>query len=151
MSYDLMVFEPEASPKDHDAFMAWYLNLIEWTDGPYDDLTRTSGRLRSWVNEMQRKFPDINGAEAEAKLEEDEGVLSDYTIGQQFVYASFALSKAVAASDEAQRLAKLHGVGFFDVSSDGQEVWLPTNGSFKLAHQRTRSLFERLRRTVLGR
>jgi hypothetical protein len=47
MSYDLMVFEPEAAPKDHDAFMEWYVNLTKWNDGPYDDPAQTSARLRA--------------------------------------------------------------------------------------------------------
>lgn len=34
MSFDLMVFEPDAAPKDHDAFMKWYFKLTKWTDGP---------------------------------------------------------------------------------------------------------------------
>jgi hypothetical protein len=106
MSYDLMVFEPEAAPKDHDASMECYLNLTKWNDGPYDDPARTSARLRAWVQEMRRMFPDMNTPEAEIHLQDDDGVLSDYTIGRQFVYAGFAWSKAVAAAGEAERLAK---------------------------------------------
>ena len=148
MSYDLMVFEPEAAPKDHDAFMEWYFNLTKWNDGPYDNPERTSARLRAWVQEMWRMFPDMNTPEAEIHLQDDDGVLSDYTIGRQFVYAGFAWSKAVAAAGEAERLAKLHEVGFFDVSSNGEEVWLPANGTLKLAHQKKRPLLERLRQTL---
>jgi hypothetical protein len=59
MSDDLMVFEPEAAPKDHDAFMEWYLNLTKWNEGPYDDPARTSARLRAWVQEMRRMFPEL--------------------------------------------------------------------------------------------
>jgi hypothetical protein len=142
-----MVFEPEAAPKDHDAFMEWCVNLTKWNDGRYDDPARTSARLRAWVQEMRRMFPDMNTPEAEIHLQDDDGVLADYTIGRQFVYAGFAWSKAGAAADEAGRLAKLHEVGFFDVSSNGEEVWLPANGTLKLAHQKKRPLLERLRRT----
>jgi hypothetical protein len=148
VSYDLMVFEPEAAPKDHDAFMEWCVNLTKWNDGRYDDPARTSARLRAWVQEMRRMFPDMNTPEAEIHLQDDDGVLADYTIGRQFVYAGFAWSKAVAAAGEAERLAKLHGVGFFDVSSNGEEVWLPANGTLKLAHQKKRPLLERLRQTL---
>jgi hypothetical protein len=146
-----MVFEPEAAPKDHDAFMDWYTNLTNWNDGPYDDPARTSARLRAWVQEMRRMFPDMNTPEAEIHLQDDDGVLADYTIGRQFVYAGFAWSKAVAAAGEAERLAKLHGVGFFDVSSNGEEVWLPANGTLKLAHQKKRPFLERLRQTLRDR
>ena len=71
---------------------------------------------------MRRTFADMNTPETEIHLQDDESALSDYSIGRQFVYAGFAWSKAVDAADEAERLAKLHGVGFFDVSSTGEEV-----------------------------
>jgi hypothetical protein len=101
---------------------------------------------------MQRTFPDINTPEAEIHLQDDDGVLADYTIGRQFVYAGFAWSKAVAAATEAERLAKLHRVGFFDVSSGGEEVWLPVNGTLELTHQKkSASFFQRLRRKLGGR
>jgi hypothetical protein len=103
------------------------------------------------VQEMRRMFPDMNTPEAEIHLQDDEGVLADYTIGRQFVYAGFAWSKAVAAAGEAERLAKLHGVGFFDVSSNGEEVWLPANGTLELAHQKKRPFLERLRQILRGR
>jgi hypothetical protein len=83
MSYYLMVFESEAAPKDHEAFMEWYFDLTKWNDGPYDDAARTSARLRAWLQDMQRTFPDINGHEAEAYLESDEGLRGDYSIGPQ--------------------------------------------------------------------
>lgn len=150
MSYDLMVFEPEAAPKNHDSFMEWYFTLTKWSDGPYDDLARTSARLRAWVQEMQRTFPDMNTPEAEIHLQNDDGVLADYTIGRQFVYVGFTWSKAVAAAGEAERLAKLHGLGFFNVSSNGEEVWLPINGTLELAHQKKSSFLERLRRKLIG-
>jgi len=150
MSYDLMVFEPQAAPKDHDSFMDWYFDLTKWADGPYDDPSRTSARLRAWVKDMQRTFPDMNGT-ADVCLQDEEGMLSEYTIGRQFVYSGFAWSKAVTAAGEAERLAKLHGVGFFDVSSGNQEVWLPVDGSLKLAHQKKLSFFGRLQRKLKGK
>ena len=152
MSYDLMVFEPVAAPKDHSAFMNWYFELAKWNDGPYNDPVRTSERLQLWVREMQRTFPDMNTPEAEIHLQDDDGVLADYTIGRQFVYAGFAWSKAVAAATEAERLAKLHGVGFFDVSSNGEEVYLPVKEMLELAHRKEApSFLERLRRKFGGR
>ena len=38
MSYDLMVFDPEAAPVDRHAFMEWYEAQAEWSeDHSYDD------------------------------------------------------------------------------------------------------------------
>ena len=59
-----MVFEPEAAPREHAAFMPWYFELTKWNDGPYDDPGRSSHRLRAWITEMQRTFPDMNSLEA---------------------------------------------------------------------------------------
>jgi hypothetical protein len=94
--------------------------------------------------------PGYKQSRSKIHLQDDEGVLGDYTIGRQFVYVGFAWSKAVAAAGEAERLAKLQGLGFFDVSSNGEEVWLPVNGTLELAHQKKRSFLERLRRTFRG-
>jgi hypothetical protein len=63
MSYDLMVLEPEAALKKHDAFVECYFALTKWNDGPYDDPALTSTRLRTWVQEMRRTFPDMNTPE----------------------------------------------------------------------------------------
>jgi hypothetical protein len=150
MSYDLMVFEPEAAPQNHVAFMAWYFRLTKWNDGPYNDPVQTSVRLRAWVHDMQRKYPDMNSPEAALHLKDDESVLGDYSIGRQFVYAGFAWSKSVDAAHEAERLAQLHGVGLFDVSSGGEEVWLPRNGTLKLVYEKKRPFLERLRRLLRG-
>jgi hypothetical protein len=146
-----MVFEPGAAPRDHDTFIQWYGKLTKWDDGPYDNLARTSARLRAWVQGMQCTFPNMNTMEADTHFQDDDGVLADYTIGRQFVYAGFAWSKAVAAASEATRLAKLNEVGFFDVSSNGEEVWLPVNGTWQLAHQKKRTILERLTRRLRRR
>ena len=146
-----MVFEPEAAPKEHAAFMQWYFELTNWKDGPYDDPARASHRLREWIKEMQRTFPDMNSLESADLLDKDDGVLTDYTIGREFCYASFAWSKAVAAAGEAERLAGLHGVGFFDVSSNGEEVYLPAGGKLEMAHRKdSPSVLDRLRKKFGG-
>jgi hypothetical protein len=33
MSYDLMIFEPEAAPKNHDSFLAWCTEQTKWNEG----------------------------------------------------------------------------------------------------------------------
>ena len=137
MSYDLMVFEPEAAPKEHQAFMRWYFGFTKWNEGhSYNDLSVTSQRLRSWLVEMQQTYPDMNSLEAADLLPEDDGSLSDYSIGKQAIYACFAWSKAEKAYSDVFELAAKHGVGFFDVSSAGEEVWMPDNGQLKQVHQK---------------
>ena len=74
-------------------------------------------------------FPNMNTPEAEFHLQDDESVLADCTIGRQFVYAGFCVVESRRAAGEAERLAKLHEVGFFEVSSNSEGVWLPANGT----------------------
>jgi hypothetical protein len=47
----------------------------------------------------------------------------DYSIGNAFIYASFTWSEPEKAYAAVFRLAKKHGLGFYDVSSDKGEVW----------------------------
>ena len=49
MSYDLMVFDPEAAPLDRDAFMRWFEHQAEWSeDHDYDDPAVSTPALRAW-------------------------------------------------------------------------------------------------------
>ena len=42
-SYDLMVFDPEAAPKDFDAFLAWFAEQMACNeDHAYNDSRETS-------------------------------------------------------------------------------------------------------------
>jgi hypothetical protein len=81
-------------------------------------------------------FPPLNGAFAEKELPEDEATAADYSIGKQMIYMSFAWSKAELAYQTTLDLAAKHDLGFFNVSSPGEEVWLPAEGRLILAHQR---------------
>ncbi|HTF71722.1 MAG TPA: hypothetical protein VK638_54555 [Edaphobacter sp.] len=138
MSYDLMVFEPDAAPKYHQKFLDWYFGQTKWYEGhSYSDPAITSHRLRNWFLEISDTFPPLNGVTAEDELPEDEASATDYSIGQQIIYAAFAWSKAANAYDTVFNLSAKHGVGFFDVSSSEEEVWLPESSSrLFLAHQK---------------
>jgi hypothetical protein len=150
MSYDLMVFEPQAAPKDHVRFLAWYREQTKWNEGhSYGDPAVTSSRLRDWFLEMNRQFPTLNGVSAEDELPQDEATAADYSIGKEIIYAAFAWSKAAEAYAAVFSLAKAHGVGFFNVSSEGEAVWLPDGGDLVLAHQKEKpSLLHRMRRLL---
>jgi len=132
-----MVFEPEAAPKEHQAFMRWYFGFTKWNEGhSYHDPSVTSHRLRSWLVDMQRTYPDMNSLEAADLLPQGDGSLSDYSIGKQAIYAGFAWSRAEKVYEHACELAVKHRVGFFEVSSSGEEVWMPDNGHLKKVHQK---------------
>ena len=82
---------------------------------------------------------------AKEELPVDEASATDYSIGKQMIYGCFAWSKAAEAYEAAFELAGKHGVGFFNVSSAGEEVWLPEHGRLVLAHSKKLGLIGRLK------
>ena len=138
MSYDLMVFEPSAVPASHDEFLDWYARQTKWSeDHGYDDPAITSERLRALFEDIIHIFPPMNGPLAPEKALADEVSSTDYAIGADFIYASFAWSMGEAAYITVARLAEKHGVGLFNASSTGEEVWIPEDGRMTLAHDKS--------------
>lgn len=123
LSYDLAVFDPEVAPRDRDEFRAWWEKQSEWQEPhSYDDPTVSAARLRSWFMEMISPFPQMNGPFASKDFD---SAVTDYSVGKSVIYAAFAWSKAEQAYTTMLRLAGKHGVGFYDVSGEEGEVWLP--------------------------
>jgi hypothetical protein len=73
---------------------------------------------------MIETFPPLNGP-----LAKDENIdnpkTTDYGLNRTYVYACFAWSQADAAHKQTVQLAEKHRVGFFNVSSDEGDVWVP--------------------------
>ena len=136
MSYDLMVFEPDAVPRAHGEFLEWCTRQTKWSeDHGYNDPSLTSENLRAWFQEIARIFPPMNETPPEAA--EEEASSSDYAIGADFIYASFAWSKAESAYMTVARLAEKYRLGLFNASSSGEEVWIPEDGQMALAHDKS--------------
>lgn len=132
-----MVFEPEAVPAGHDEFLEWYARQTKWSeDHGYDDPGNTSNHLRAWFQDMVQMFPPMNGPLSSEQLPADETSTTDYAIGRDFIYASFAWSKSEAAYMTVARLAEKHSLGLFNASSTGEEVWFPEDGRMALAHDK---------------
>ena len=130
MSYDLMVFRKEAAPKTRAEFMKWYEDQTEWTEEhSYDDPANTSPELRNWFMEMIQIFPAMNGPFASD--DDDNPNVSDYSVGKDVIYVAFAWSLAEQAYNKMLELSEKHGVGFFDVSSDNGDIFIPDNGKLK--------------------
>lgn len=77
-----------------------------------------------------KTYPPMNGKyapsdEAFAEDEELEDRLADYSIGESFIYVSFAWGEAERAYELVKSLAQKHGICFFDVSSEKGDVFLP--------------------------
>ena len=123
MSYDLMVFDKDAAPRDRDAFLAWFDEQTQRTETHgYNDPGVPTAPLQSWFRELVQTFPAMNGPLA---VESDSPKVTDFSVGQSVIYCAFAWSQADEAYKLVKELAAKHGVGFFDVSSDAGDIWLP--------------------------
>lgn len=132
-----MVFEPEAVPSTHEGFLEWYAQQTKWSeDHGYNNPELASDRLRAWLAEIVRIFPPMNGPAPEEETPQAEASSSDYAIGSDFIYVSFAWSKAEAAYMTVARLAEKYKLGLFNASSTGEEVWMPEAGRMALAHDK---------------
>lgn len=124
MSYDLMVFDPDASPTARDGFMDWYDQQTQWAeDHSYDNPEVCTPELRAWFLELVEEYPVMNGPHASDDF--DNPKLSDYSIGKSVIYIAFSWSVADNAYQSVFNLAKKHRVGFFDVSATNSQVWMP--------------------------
>jgi len=127
MSYDLMVFEVTAAPKDRKEFMEWYAQQSEWSeDHSYQDHAVATESLQAWFKEMAELFPPMNGPLAS---DDDDPKLTDYCIGQHVIYSAFAWSVAEEAYPTVRELAVKHSVGFFDASAENGEILFPNHSS----------------------
>ncbi|HKD60562.1 MAG TPA: hypothetical protein VKB47_08880 [Terracidiphilus sp.] len=153
MSYDLMVFETESAPKDHADFIAWYSQQTKWGEAhDYNDPALTSERLQAWFREIIRIFPPMHGRYSEEPSQGDVVSSSDYAIGADFIYASFAWSNSEVAYMTVARLAEKHQLGLFNANSSGEEVWVPAEGGLVLAHDKGHpTLIGRIKRLLDGR
>jgi hypothetical protein len=125
MSYDLMVFAPEAAPREPAAFKAWHRAQTAWSeDHSYDDPAVSRPALRAWFLEMIATFPAMNGPFA-SDDESREDFWTDYSVGRSVVYAAFGWSKVAAAHALVFHLAGKYAIGFVDVSATPAKVWLP--------------------------
>ena len=120
MSYDLLVFEPTAAPRNREQFTAWWHAQAEWSEPhSYNDPAVTSASLRDWYVEIRMTFPNLNGPGGPTdEMDFDNPRLTDYSIGKVVIYAAFPWSQAEVAYDLVRELAVKHNVGFYDVSGD---------------------------------
>lgn len=143
MSYDLMVFAPEAAPQDRAAFMQWYEQQTQWTEAHnYDDPAVCTPALRAWFLELIQSYATLNGPYATKAPPDDPAPVADYSLGQALIYTAFTWREADHAYQTTFNLAAKHGVGLFNASSDNSEVWLPDReggkGGLVLAHAKPR-------------
>jgi hypothetical protein len=126
MSYDLMVFRPDSAPRTRTEFMNWYHDQTKWGEGhSYNDPIVTSDDLRNWFMEMTKTFPAMNGPYAVD--DPDNEFVTDYCIGKDVIYVTFAWSIAEKAYEVMKNIADKHKVGFFDASANDGDILFPDN------------------------
>ena len=134
MSYDLMVFDPKAPPRDRKGFINWYKKQVSWSEEhDYSNPDVTTPKLLSWFLEMKGKYPHISDTKIIINIFNPR--LTEYSIGKSFIYACFKWSEMENARKMMFELAKKHSVGFFDVSAQEGQVWIPDdNGEYRCIH-----------------
>jgi len=124
VSYDLMVFDPAAAPRDRTRFLTWYKKQSEWQESHgCNDPEIPSPALKKWFREIIKTFPPMNGPLASD--DPDDPKVTDYGLGCAVIYGAFAWSEAEAAYKHVKELAAKYGVGFFDISGDDGDIWWP--------------------------
>ena len=90
MSYDILIFEPDAVT-DED-FPQWWEQVSRWEEPrDYDTTEGSTPAIRAFYRDLIRAFPPFNGPDAlsDAELEEreEQGLpVADYTIGADYIY-----------------------------------------------------------------
>lgn len=133
MSYDLAVFDLAAAPSTHKAFVKWFEQQMEIEVLTPDDEAIATGPapLRNWFTEMIKTFPPMNGPFASDDV--DDPRLTEYSIAPSYIYACFAWSQVVPATEAAAEFAARFGAGLYLISETPAPVWLPDGrGDLKL-------------------
>jgi hypothetical protein len=120
-----MVFDPAFAPTKRAEFLEWYEQQSGSEEfAPSDDPKSLTPPLQAWLAAMIETFPPLNGPLA-TNENIDNPKTTDYGLGHIYVYACFGWSQVEEAYKHTVKLAEKHRVGFFNVSSDEGEVWIP--------------------------
>jgi len=124
MSYDLIVFDPEAPPRDREEFMGWIGETMESLDsGESDDPAIATPLLQTWFHEMILEFPPLNGPLAVPL--DSHPTVADYFISPSLICVNFQWPHAEKAAAATFRVAEKHGVGLYNASGDDDYIWFP--------------------------
>lgn len=135
-----MVFRPDIAPRTRPEFMTWYKDQTRWSEvHSYDDPVVTTDNLKNWFIDMIATFPAMNGPYAKEEDENNEFV-TDYSIGQNVIYAAFSWSLAEQAYEKMKMHAEKHQIGFFDASANDGDILFPDNNGKNLPIDRPDNL-----------
>ena len=123
MSYDILIFEPDAVT-DED-FPQWWEQVSRWEEPrDYDTTEGSTPAIRAFYRDLIRAFPPFNGPDAlsDAELEEreEQGLpVADYTIGTDFIFISVGWSDANALVKIVGQMAWTLRLAVAYISEDG--------------------------------
>jgi hypothetical protein len=118
------VFDADAAPRSRVEFRNWFDEQSKWSEPHgYNDPEVPGSALRNWFFEMIITFPPMNGLLRSSNA--DDPRVSDYSLGRHMIYGAFAGSVGAAAHQRALELAKKHRVGFYSLSDEPSEIWIP--------------------------
>ena len=120
MSYDLLVFDPKAAPRDEDGFFEWLEE--EDVDVPSDGEDGESPKgqpenLNAFYNLLRKTFPPMNGPHANHD-DENSPMITDYYLGKYTIDMGFSWEVAALARRAVIEAAIEAGVGFYSSSDD---------------------------------
>jgi len=122
MSYDILIFEPDAVT-DED-FPQWWEQVSRWEEPrDYDTTEGSTPAIRAFYRDLIRAFPPFNGPDAlsDAELEEreEQGLpVADYTIGADYIYIGVGWSDANARVKSVGEMAWTQRLAVAYVSED---------------------------------
>jgi hypothetical protein len=124
MSYNLAVFDPTVAPPSRAEFRKWFVDQTQWKESHgYNNPDVPIATLRNWFMEMIKTFPPMNGPLRSS--DPDDPSVTDYSLGRNLIFGAFAGSVAAGAFEKALELAQKHRVGFYNLSDEPGDIWLP--------------------------
>jgi GMP synthase-like glutamine amidotransferase len=137
MSYDLVVFDPAAAPRDRSGFLDWIKYALSAADAPLrSDPAAASPALCAWHRDMCESFPAGDGPRAYDPFSTQATKNATYRFAAHAILAGFHWEVSGAALYRVKKLAQTHGLGLFDASGADGAVWMESGrGRFEVAHR----------------
>lgn len=131
MTYDVLVFAPEAAPASRRKFLRWY-GLEGNEENAASGLSSMDLRLQSWYVKMVKFFPPRRGPLAAPSSFKGEGFLSNYVLRRNSIYTSFDSSKMEEAVSRCMTLAQECGLGIYLVGEKEFMLLFPKGGEMEM-------------------
>ncbi len=136
MSYDILVFLPEAAPPHREDFLAWFGRVVRLQDGHLSNNPEGApAPLRRWWDSVSRTFPLVTTSGLQSLDAHENWHGADYRFSDEAIFARFQWELWRKALRTSQRAAQDCGIGLFDVSGHDAAVWMPVADRFKVVHR----------------